>query len=162
MGSVLPLQRIRLAFVATLAMAFGLLVQAAPAAAGEPVAINIVVIEASRSGKSLDPRVKALKLHKTIAGFGFTSTKVMDELHTNVELGSAVSLQILSKTGKARTLQVKVLEANIKTKIVRLQVAVPEFKNFKTKTEHKDGGTFMLSIPRGNDKRLFLAVTPKQ
>ncbi len=161
MGSVLRLQRIWLAFAATLAMAFGLLVQVAPAVAGEPVAINIVVIEASRSGKSLDPRLTALKLHKSLKVMGFKSTEVMDELNTKVELGSSVSLQMLGKSGKARNLRVKVLAIDLKAKIVTLNVSVPEF-TFKTDTEHKNGGTLMVAIPRKDDKKtIFLAVTPK-
>lgn len=129
-------------------------------AEASPVSVGIVVIEASRSGKTIDPRVKGLKLDKKLGQLGFKSAKVMDELNAKVELGAQISLEILKKTGKPKMLKVKVLEANRKTGTVKLNVAVPELE-FDTQTTHKKGGTLMLTIPSGKAKRLFMAVSPK-
>ena len=135
-----------------------LLLSVGQAYAAPKVSVDIAVIEASRTGTKVDPRVSALKLHKKLAQYGFTSAKVMDELSAKVDLGSSVSLEFMQKNGKGRMLQVKVLEAA--KALVRLQVTVPDIK-FSTKTEHKNGGTFMLALPGRQAKRLFLAVNPK-
>jgi len=160
MGSVLRVQRLWLALAAMLSAMTVLTVDMTSAVAAQKVAVNIVVVEATRSGKAFDAQVKRLKLEKKLQQYGFTSAKVMDSLRTNIELQSSVSLEILSKSGKARTLTVKVLQASAKTGTVKLSVAVPESK-FKTETTHEKGGTLMLALPPEKAKRVFLVVTPK-
>jgi hypothetical protein len=157
MGSVLKPFR----WLATAVALATLLASAAPARAADPeVRVSIVVIDAERAKGTIDKRLKALKLDTKLTQLGFTSAKVTDELNTTVSKGAGVSLEILRKSGKPRMLRVQVLEADPKTGEVRLNVAVPELE-FKADTKHKKGGTFMLTIPRGESKRLFMAVTPK-
>lgn len=131
-----------------------------PAAAGPEVRIGIVVIEAAKSGGKPDARLKQLKLAGKVQDLGYPSARVMDELRTKVGLDSSVTLEILGKSGKPRTLKVKVLEANPKTQKVRLKIAIPELR-FETTTEHVEGGTFMVAHKRPKNRALFLAVTPK-
>lgn len=146
------------AFAATLVlMMFGLAPSRAIAA--PEVSVGIVVIEASKQGKDVDKRVRALKLDKRLEVYGFTSAKVRDELTAKVALGSSVSLEFKGSKGKkTRMLKVKVLEA--KKSMVKLEVAVPDIR-FETTTQHKDSGTIMLALPAGQSGRLFLAVSPK-
>lgn len=129
------------------------------ALAAPEVNVGIVVIEASKQGKAVDARVKALKLGERLAEYGFTNAKVHDELTAKVALGSTVSLEFMgSKAKRGRMLKVKVLEA--KKSMVKLQLAVPDIE-FETTTKHKDSGTIMLALPKGKTSRLFLAISPR-
>lgn len=160
MRSVLRVHRLGFVFAALISAMTVLTVQSSPAAAAQTVAVNIVVIEGSRTGNTVDAQVKTLKLEEKLAGFGFTSAKVVDALSKDIELESSVSLEILSKSGKGSTLKVKVLEADPKTQMIRLHVAVPEL-DFSTETKHKKGATLLVALPGGKTKRLFLVITPK-
>lgn len=122
------------------------------------VRVEILVIEASKSLKSFDPKIEA-KLAKVIQEHGHTGAQVLDELTSNeVAQGESVSLEILRKSEKARMLKVTVLE--VKPELVRLRVGIREFK-FKTETKHLKGGTIMVAF-KGDGKTMYLAVTPKQ
>lgn len=146
-----------LAFATLLAAMFAF--APVPADAAPEVKVGIVVIEASKKGKAVDKRVKALKLANRLAEYGFTSAKVHDELTAKVALGSTVSLEFMgTKTKRGRMLRVKVVEA--KKSMVKLELAVPDIK-FETTTQHKDSGTIMLALPKGKASRLFLAVSPR-
>jgi hypothetical protein len=121
----------------------------------KPVAINILVIEGDEKQGSFDPRLERLK--KSMPGY--TGAKLLDELRTNVEEGSSVSLEIMKQSGQSRLLRVTV--QNVEPNgTVRLQVAIDALK-LKTDTTHEKGATFMVRHPMPGNKALFLAVTPK-
>ena len=132
----------------------------APALAAPEVEVTIVVVDAAKAPGKVDPRLAQLKLAGKVTDLGYPTARVMDELKTKVALDASVSLQILGKSGQPRMLKVKVVEANEKTKKVRLQIAIPELK-FETTTQHIDGGTFMVAHKRPENRAIFLAVTPK-
>jgi len=145
---------VRLALVAAV-LGFG-----SRATAQDSVGVNIVVIEAAKSGQGIDKRIQELKLNGPIEDAGYTQAKVMDELETQVARESSVTLEILKKGGKARNLKVTVLDVDVKNDAVKLEVSIPEF-DFKTTTNHKKGGRLMVAHKRSKDSALFLAVTPK-
>ena len=159
MDSVSRLDRFRSALLGLAVMIAGL--GLAPHAWAQPtVAVSIVVIEASKATKGMDKRLDELKLTATLADYGYTQAKVMDELETQVALDASVSLEILKQGGQARNLKVTVLQVDAKNDTVKLEVSIPEFE-FKTTTSHKKGGRLMVAHKRGKDTALFLAVTPK-
>lgn len=121
----------------------------APAAAKEPVSVHIQVIEATRTG-TFDPRLSALKGSLP----GYQGAKLVDEITTNVDKGSSVSVEILG-----RTKMLKVTPLKIDPDAIRLKLDIEAMK-FSIKTTHKKGNaTVVLAITSG-DKARFLAVTP--
>ena len=146
-------------FVVVMALAWTLL--AGPtlvrAAAAQSVAVDILVVQASRRSGSMDAKLKKqVKLTKQMEVAGFKSAKVTDSLNTKVEVGASVALQVLR--APKRLLKVSVKEVSNGT--IKLTVGIKALQ-FEIDTEHKNGGTFVVAHPQGKEDALFLAVTPK-
>ena len=146
--------------VVVMSIAWALLTGAttARAQAPGPVAVDILVVQASRSAGKMDARLKKQpKLMKQLRTAGFKSARVSDELKTKVEVGARVGLMLASK--KSRELQVRVKEVTPKKRI-KLTVGIKAF-GFEIDTEHANGGTIVVAHQQGPDAAVFLAVTPK-
>ncbi len=122
------------------------------------VRVEVLVVEASRQGQSFDPRLRH-KVAPTLKSAGYKSGKVLDERTTRVRPDEPVRLGILRRTKKPQTLEVTLVKVR-KDKTIQLRIQIPESK-FKTKTEHKNGGTFAVAIRTEADKAIFLAITPR-
>lgn len=132
-----------------------------PQPAEKKVAIKILVIEADKKSTTIDPQVAHLKDNL----LGYSGAKVLDELRTNIDVGSSVSLEIAPESGDKRLLKVT-LKKVAADGAVRLRVAI-EAIGFDSDTTHPkkpDGKypTIVVGKPlAGGEKALFLAVTPQ-
>lgn len=141
-------------------MALALVMQL-PAQASAAVQLDILVIEAKRGGKPLMPaKLKQMKLDGELKRVGFTNAKILDQLPANVEDKGSVSLEIVTPFSKKKQmLTVKVLK--VKGDTIDLEIAVPSQKNFKAKTQHKNGAALLVVASEQKGTALILAVKPK-
>ncbi|MEQ9499958.1 MAG: hypothetical protein RIT81_23980 [Deltaproteobacteria bacterium] len=129
-------------------------------AAGK-VELEVVVIEASKTGKSPAPEGVSAKVVKELKSFGFNTIRVSDRITASVENEASVSVEFRPKPNekkKRQMLKVTVLEK--KKEVTRLKIALPSIP-FSAETEHKKGGTFLVAVKGKNADAVFLAVTPK-
>lgn len=127
----------------------------APVAAqpSKSVSVRIQVIEAQRKGGVFEDRLQPLRA----ALEGYEGAKLVDEVETQVEPGSSVSLQILKKSQMLKVTVRKMLPDGT----IKLRLAIEAIK-FETDTTHQKGSaTVLVGFKTDKGTSMFLAVTPK-
>ncbi len=124
------------------------------AAKPDQFSVVIQVIEASKTGKKIDPRLKSLK--KDLRDLPFTSFTLQDRHQVKVKNGDRVSFEFPSSKGK-RFLKVTA-HGQQKSGKLRFQLTIDELK-FDTLVAVPNRGTILIGGPRNGKNVMLLAVT---
>jgi hypothetical protein len=131
-----------------------------PLEAFAAVGLDILVIEAKKSGKpNMPAKLTKMKLDDDLKDLGYRSAKLLDQLDATVEDDGAVTLEMATPYSKKKEeIRVKVLDRS--EKVIKLRVELPSLK-FKADTSHTNGAALLLVPRRTKASALILAIRPR-